>query len=90
MREESYNYLYRLYEGYRNSLEARKKLRSKSALLSSLTVKNNERFRAMSDASKSFSCIPAEVLMDLKREWIYQKYRRCFILYNISKGHMGY
>jgi hypothetical protein len=66
MKDESYRYLRQLYDGYRNSLERKKKLRSGSALLSSLSIKNNERFRALNEASMSLNNIPAERLLELK------------------------
>ena len=66
MKDESARYLNRLYDSYRESLGTRKKLRSDSALISSISIKNNERFRAMKDASKSLNRIPSEVLSELK------------------------
>ena len=66
MQDESMKYLSRLYDSYRESLEARKKLKFESALISSLSVKNNERFRAMKDASKPLNKIPSEILLELK------------------------
>lgn len=66
MKDESARYLNRLYDSYRESLEARKKLRSQSVLLSSFGIKKNERFRAMMDASKSLNRLPSEVLLELR------------------------
>lgn len=51
MNPDAYELLQRYYRGYRDQLELQRKLKGDSALLSSLGVKNNVRYRILADGA---------------------------------------
>ncbi|NLT38804.1 MAG: hypothetical protein GXX95_11735 [Methanomassiliicoccus sp.] len=71
MKEGSNRYLQKFYDSYRDNLDMKKKLISKSVLLSSLRVKNNVRFTALNESAIVAAKIPSDVLFELKQNgWV--------------------
>jgi predicted transcriptional regulator len=66
MKEESIRYLQKMYDSYRDNFEMKKKMQSKSVLISSLKVKNNDRFRPLNDSARMAAKMPSDVLFELK------------------------
>jgi hypothetical protein len=66
MKEESIKYLQKMYDAYRDNLEMKKKLQSKSVLISTLKVKKNDRFRPLNDSARMAAKIPSDILLELK------------------------
>lgn len=66
MREESIRHLQKMYEAYKDHLEMKKKLQSRSILISSLKVKSNERFRPLNDSARTAAKMPSDILLELK------------------------
>jgi ribosomal protein S19E (S16A) len=66
MKDETIRYLNKLYESFRDNLESKKKLHSKSALTSSLNIKNNERFRALNETARIAGKVPSDILSELR------------------------
>lgn len=66
MKEESMRYLQKMYDAYKDNFEIKKKMPSKSVLISSLKVKNNDRFRLLNDSARMAAKMPSDILLELK------------------------